>query len=123
MAHSDRFTIFGPFGGVSPPGWSQEFATLQALAAKQFNGGTSSIELVQSYVSGDLAVLVTIERNEVRFEGYSRPLPWILRTTQVYERDAEGHWKVVHRHADPLSSRRDLAQTLRLAGPPAPAGP
>ena len=114
MSHTDRFTIFGPFGGPSPKGWSDDIAKIQANVAKAFQGGTSAIELVQSYVSGDLAVLVTIDRNEVRFVGHDRPLPWNLRTTQVYERDAEGQWKVVHRHADPLLPSRNLDQTLQL---------
>jgi ketosteroid isomerase-like protein len=117
MSHTDRFTIFGPFGGLSPKGWSNEVARIQAGTAKAFQGGTSAIELVQSYVSSDLAVLVTIERNQVRFAGHEGPLPWNLRTTQVYERDVEGQWKIVHRHADPLLPVRDLEQTLRLLAP------
>ena len=39
-----------------------------------------------------------------------------LRVTQVYERDG-ADWKIVHRHADPLVARRDLAQTRQLFRP------
>jgi hypothetical protein len=113
MAHSPTFTIFSPFGGPSPPGWTEEFAKGQAGAASQFQGGTTDIELVQSYVSENLIVLVTIERNQVRFAGREGLRRWDLRVTQVFQGDGK-NWKVVHRHADPLVMRRDLRQTLEL---------
>ena len=117
MAHTPTFTIFGPFGGPSPPGWSEEFAKAQASAARQFQGAVSStIDLVQSYVAGDLIVLVMIERNVEKFGGYEQPQQWDLRVTQVYERDG-ANWRIVHRHVDPLVTRRNLAQTLQLLQP------
>jgi hypothetical protein len=116
MAHTPQFTIFGPFGGPSPPGWTDEFASRQVDAARPFQGGTAAIELIQSYVSGDLVVLVTIERNQVTFAGSDRPQQWDLRVTQVYARGGKD-WKVVHRHAEPLVLRRSLEQTLQLYRP------
>jgi hypothetical protein len=116
MAHTPQFTIFGPFGGPSPPGWTDDFAKRQVDAARPFQGGTASIELVQSYVSDNLIVLVTFERNQVKFAGSDGFQQWDLRVTQVYER-VGGDWKVVHRHAEPLVVRRTLAQTLQLFHP------
>jgi hypothetical protein len=116
MAHTPTFTIFGPFGGPSPPGWSEEIARVQAATARQFQGGTTDIELVQSYASDDLIVLVTIERDRVRFAGQDGFRRWDLRVTQVCQRAGET-WKVVHRHADPLLARRDLKETLELMEP------
>jgi hypothetical protein len=116
MAHTPQFTIFGPFGGPSPPGWTDEFAKRQVDAARPFQGGTAEIELVQSYVSGDLVVLVTIEHSQVKFAGADSLQQWDLRVTQVYERNGKD-WKVVHRHAEPLVLRRNLEQTLQLFRP------
>lgn len=115
MAHTSAFTIFGPFGG--PAGrWGENFARVQASSAAQFQGATAStVDLLQAHVSDDLIVLVLLERNLVRFAG-SEPQQWDLRVTQVYERNA-ADWKIVHRHADPLVVRRDLAQTLQLFRP------
>src|SRR5262245_52829567 len=113
MAHAATFTIFGPFGGPSPVGWNEEMAQAQAATARQFQGGTSDIQLVQSHVSDSLIVLITIERNQVRFAGQEGLRKWELRVTQVYQRDGTT-WKVVHRHADPLVARRDLPETLEL---------
>jgi ketosteroid isomerase-like protein len=115
MAHSDAFTIFGPFGG--PAGrWNENFARVQAGAAAQFQGATTStVDLLQAHVSDRLIVLVLLERSLVRLAG-SEPRQWDLRVTQVYERNGDT-WKIIHRHADPLVVRRDLAQTLQLFRP------
>jgi ketosteroid isomerase-like protein len=116
MAHTDAFTIFGPFGTVGATGWSENFARAQVTAAAQFQGATySTVELVQSHVSDGLIVLVTLEKNLVRLAG-SEPQQWDLRVTQVYEKDG-AEWKIVHRHADPLVIRRNLTQTLGLFNP------
>ena len=115
MAHTDAFTIFGPFGGPAAR-WGENFTRAQATSAAQFQGATAStIDLLQAHVADDLVVLVLLERSLVRLAG-SEPQQWDLRVTQVYERDG-ANWKIVHRHADPLVARRDLAQTLKLYRP------
>jgi hypothetical protein len=114
MAHTDRLRIFGPLGGASPIGWSEGFARAQAAGARQFLGGISStVELVQSYVSDSLVVIVKIERNKVRLAGREQPEEWVERSTEVYAREGS-EWKIVHRHSDPLVEHRSLAQTLDL---------
>jgi ketosteroid isomerase-like protein len=114
VRQADEMTIFGPFGGIAPRGTAPiaRPAMQQAMAAK-FKGGTGNCELVQAFYEGDLAVLVMIERNEVHFDGHDGPLPWILRTTQIFRKERDG-WIRLHRHADPLVRFRDLDQTLSL---------
>ena len=106
-----RGTIFGPFGG--PSGGGPGLNELQAAVASQFHDGTTELDLVNTIVSGDVVCLVMEERNMVRFDGYTERRPWILRTTMLFEREAED-WTLLHRHADPLIERRDLAATLKL---------
>jgi hypothetical protein len=64
-----------------------------------------------------LLVLVMIERNQVTFERRTQPHAWTLRTTQVFRRD-DDRWVRLHRHADPLLSRRSLEATLALLESP-----
>ena len=81
-------------------GFDDSDGALDALA-KFFRGGEASVEVVETYTSGDLAVLVVIERQH----GTIGDLPeqdWSLRVTWVFRRTAESDWKVVHRHADAL---------------------
>jgi ketosteroid isomerase-like protein len=113
MAHSEGFTIAGPFGGPAMKGWTEQSAIGQARTATQFKGGKTSIELVNSHESGDLVVLIMTERGEATFEGYDTPQAWSLRSTQIYKRTGD-RWLIVHRHADPLVERRTLHETISL---------
>lgn len=114
VVQADDMTIFGPFGG--PAGWNgPELAVRQSRAAAQFQGGTGTSEVVKVIASDDLVVLVMIERNVVSFVGRDEPMPWVLRTTQVFRRDGE-RWIRLHRHADPLTRFRPLGETLALVG-------
>ncbi|HSH58554.1 MAG TPA: nuclear transport factor 2 family protein [Acidimicrobiales bacterium] len=56
-----------------------------------------NFEVVAAGASGDLAYTVGYEHNEVSVEG--QPMTYTLRVTHVYRRE-NGHWHIVHRHAD-----------------------
>ena len=81
--------------------------------ARFFKSGTFHQEVVATYGSTDMIVLVTIER--VRGEvGGLQEQDWSLRVTQVYRRE-EAEWRLVHRHADPLANAIGLEQAAALA--------
>jgi ketosteroid isomerase-like protein len=66
-----------------------------------------------TYASGDLVVLVVIERQHGEVGG----LPdqdWSLRVTQVYRHSRAG-WELVHRHADPLVHPIGIDRAAALA--------
>jgi ketosteroid isomerase-like protein len=105
-------TIFGPFGGEAARGAG--LPDRQKAMARLFHGGSGRTEVVKTMVSGDLAVVVLIERNEVSVDGVADRQPWTLRTTQVLER-RDGGWMRLHRHADPLIDRRSPAETFAIA--------
>jgi ketosteroid isomerase-like protein len=65
-----------------------------------FRGGEADLELVESYASGDMAVLVAIERQHGEVGGMPDQ-DWSLRVTLVFRREGP-EWRLVHRHADPL---------------------
>ena len=80
---------------------------------RYFQGGEAELELVQSYASGDIVVLVVIERQHGEVGG----LPdqdWSLRVTLVFRREGS-EWRLVHRHADPLVHSISLEQVAALA--------
>lgn len=57
--------------------------------------------MLQSYASGDLVVLVLIERHHGQVGGLPAQ-DWDLRVTLVYRREGS-QWRLAHRHADPLT--------------------
>ena len=85
-------------------------ARLDAMA-RYFQAGRTELELVQGYASGDLAVLVVIERQRAEVGGLPEQ-DWSLRVTLVYRREA-GEWRLAHRHADPSQSRGLMASRIR----------
>ena len=95
----DGFTLMPPYGGEVMRGVDTSDAAVEAME-RIFRNGEATLDVAEAYASGDLAVLVTIERQHGEVGG----LPdqdWSLRVTLVFRRDETG-WLLVHRHADPL---------------------
>jgi hypothetical protein len=107
-------TLLNPFGGYSGRGRDGVQAVQQGAIA-HFAGGATEVEteLLHAMVSDDLAVLVMIERSRVRLKDHAEPQPWLLRVTQVFQRDGE-EWRSIHRHADPLLRPLALDEVLGL---------
>jgi ketosteroid isomerase-like protein len=109
--HSGGYTLMPPFGGVRH-GFDPSDENLDALAA-YFHDGDGELEVVQAEMSGDLALIVGIERQH----GIVGDLPaqdWSIRVTLVYRRE-DGEWRLLHRHADVLVHEIELAQLSALA--------
>jgi ketosteroid isomerase-like protein len=112
MQHGDDFTLMAPFGGEVIRGADTSPERLEALE-RYFRNGEAELEVVETYASGDLVVVVAIERQHGEVGG----LPdqdWSLRVTLVFRRDGSG-WVQVHRHADALVHSITLEQLAALA--------
>jgi ketosteroid isomerase-like protein len=99
MKHADDFTLMDPFGGETS---RESGATEEHLAALEafFKGGECTLEVVQTYASGNLAVLVVVEHQHGTVGEYPAQ-DWSLRATLAFRRENAG-WRLVHRHADAL---------------------
>jgi ketosteroid isomerase-like protein len=99
IKHADDYTLMAPAGGEPRRGFDASDEALEAMA-RYFQGGEAELQVVESYASGDMVVLVAVERQHGEVGG----LPdqdWSLRVTLVFRRDGS-EWRLVHRHADPL---------------------
>jgi ketosteroid isomerase-like protein len=105
FSHSDDATLANPFG---PPhrGWEQ-IAKASEEAAANFKGGSLRFEEVSRYATPDLGYILELERIEAQVAGSEDITPMSLRATMIFRREEDG-WKVVHRHADAITTRRDL---------------
>ena len=113
IRHADDYTLMSPFGGEPTRGFDDSEEAVDAIA-RFFRNGEARIEVVETYASGDLAVLVVIERQHGEVGG----LPdqdLSLRVTLVFRRTAEAEWELVHRHADALVYGIDLERVTALA--------
>jgi ketosteroid isomerase-like protein len=100
-SHSDHATLFPPFGGVAR-GWEEVGAGYEAVAARRTPGSASmNFELLASGVSGELAYVVSVQRNLVRAAESDALRPRFTRVTQILRRE-QGQWRLLHRHMDHL---------------------
>jgi ketosteroid isomerase-like protein len=107
------FTLMSPTGGPTRHGPDLSPASVEALEEFFAGGGDADLELEQSYASGNLVVLVGVERQHGTVGG----LPdqdWSLRVTLVFRREGLD-WRLVHRHADALVRPISMVQLSLLA--------
>lgn len=112
ITHADDYTLMSPYGGEPTRGFDASPERLEATA-RFFQAGEAELELVHSYTSGDIIVLVVIERQHGQVGG----LPdqdLSLRVTLVFRREGS-EWQLVHRHADPLVHGISLERLAALA--------
>lgn len=101
-ASTDPATFFGPGGGVEH-GWSHVLDRNEK-ASRQFQpGGTTELEVFHSGSDGELGYWTGLQRSVVRIAGKSEPVSMALRVTEIFRLE-NGTWKLMHRHADPLTT-------------------
>jgi ketosteroid isomerase-like protein len=111
FSHRDDVSLANPFG---PPahGWEQVAATMNRAASNLREGGMVAFEEVAKYVTPELAYTVWLERQKAKVGERQDVTPFTLRVTMIY-RPEEGTWKVVHRHADPITTPRPPESLLQ----------
>ncbi len=111
FSHREDVTLANPLG---PParGWEQVAQTMERAASNLRDGEIDGIEIVAKYVTPELAYVVEIERTKGRVGGREDIAPVDLRVTMIF-RPEEGTWKVVHRHADPITTARPAESMIQ----------
>jgi ketosteroid isomerase-like protein len=110
--HSDDFSIMTPFGGYTTGGFHPSPDQV-ATMTRRFSSATTGFEVIATYASETLVVIVAIERQHGVVGGLP-PQDWSLRVTLVYRR-TDTDWELVHRHADPLVKGIGLDQLAEIA--------
>src|SRR5215212_3430173 len=110
-SHQDDVTLANPFG---PParGWDEVAKTLERAASQFRDGEATGFENVAKYTTAELAYTVEIERSQSKVEGRDDVTPIALRVTTVF-RPEDGTWKVVHRHADPITTAQPAESVIQ----------
>jgi ketosteroid isomerase-like protein len=111
FSYRDDVTLANPFG---PParGWEQ-VAEAQRRGASVFRDGEIyDFEEVAKYVTAELACILSIERTNAKVGGAEDVTPCDLRVTMAL-RPEDGTWKVVHRHADPITTPQPAKSVIQ----------
>jgi ketosteroid isomerase-like protein len=110
FSRRDDVTLANPLG---PParGWSQVEAALERAVAQLREGEPIHFERISEYATPDLAYIVEIERTRMKVGGADDLAPVSLRVTTIFRREDDG-WKIVHRHADPITTARSAESII-----------
>jgi ketosteroid isomerase-like protein len=111
FSHREDVTLANPFGPVAH-GWEQVAETMERAASHYRDGEAAGFENVAKYVTPDLAYLVEIEQLKAKVGGAEELAPVALRVTSIL-RPEEGVWKIVHRHADPITSAQPAESVVQ----------
>ena len=103
-SHADDATLANPLG-PAVRGWDAILGVIKTAAEAVHDGKIESFEPISSVVTGDLAYTVQNEHATVLLGDSTERTGTSLRVTTVFRREADG-WKVVHRHADPITRPR-----------------
>ena len=111
FSHRDDVTLNNPLG---PPahGWEQVAANTERAASQVRAGENVGYEIIEKYVTPELAYVVQIERHKAKVGGREEITPTALRSTMIF-RPEDGTWKVVHRHADPITTAQPAESIIQ----------
>jgi ketosteroid isomerase-like protein len=111
FSHREDVTLANPLG---PParGWEQVDQALNRAASTIRDGHIVDAETVAKYATPELAYVVEIERVKAKLGAREDITPFALRVTTVF-RPEDGVWKVVHRHADPITTPQPAESVIQ----------
>jgi ketosteroid isomerase-like protein len=106
----DDVIIANPFG---PPakGWEKVATTMERAATNFRSGEATSFERISEYATAELGYIIEIERFRSKVGSDDKLVPITLRVTTIFRRE-QGAWRIVLRHADPITSARPPASIV-----------
>jgi ketosteroid isomerase-like protein len=112
FSHRDDVTLANPLVGLPARGWERVAATLEHASSQFTDGENVGFETVAKYVTPELAYVLLIERDKVKVGGSEDTAPSALGVTMIF-RPEDGTWKVVHRHADSITTPQPAESVIQ----------
>ena len=112
FSHREDVTLANPFG---PPvrGWDEVAKVSDRAASQVRDGEMTGFETVAKYVTPELACGVWIERPKAKLGARENITPFALRVTMIFRPEEDGEWKIVHRHADPITTPQPAESVIQ----------
>jgi ketosteroid isomerase-like protein len=112
FSHRDDVTLANPLVGLPARGWERVAATLEHASSQFRDGENVGFETAAKSVTPELAYVLLIERDKVKVGRSEDTAPSALRVTMIF-RPEDGTWKVVHRHADPITTPQSAESVIQ----------
>jgi ketosteroid isomerase-like protein len=112
FSHRRDATLANPLVGLTAIGWERAAETMEHASSQLRDGEHVGFEIVARYAAPELAYVVEIERSRLKVGGREDTASSALRVTMIF-RPEEGEWKVVHRHADPITTAQPVESVIQ----------
>jgi ketosteroid isomerase-like protein len=112
FSRREDVTLANPYG---PPvrGWDKVSKTIEHAASLRSDGTFLEWQIVAKYVSAELAYVVQIERAEAKIGAMEDIASLAVRATMIFRPEEDGEWKIVHRHADPITTPQPAESVIQ----------
>ncbi len=112
FSHTEDVTLANPYG---PPvrGWEKVAEAVDHASSLRSDGTFVEWQIVAKYVSPELAYVVQIERAEAKVGAREDITPLAVRATMIFRPEEDGEWKIVHRHADPITTTQPAESVIQ----------
>lgn len=111
MSQRDDVSLANPLG-PTVVGWKQVVEAGKRAASLVQEGRPMQIETIVKVVTPELAFTVHTERTSTKISGSQDFAPFELRVTTIFRLE-DGTWKIVHRHADPITTPQPIESILK----------
>ena len=111
FSHGEDVTLNNP---LSPPAhrWDEVAATMERAASQFRDGQITGFEIIEKHITPEFAYVVRVERAKAKVGGGEDVAPIALRVTMIF-RPEDGEWKIVHRHADPITTEQPAEAVIQ----------
>jgi len=111
LSHRDDVTLANPRGVVAH-GRKPVAEAMERATSSRRDGEIGGFEIVEKYVTPELAYIVEVEQLKGKFGAREDIAPYDLRATIIF-RPEDGDWKVVHRHADQITTTQPAESVIQ----------
>ena len=112
FSRREDVTLANPYG---PPvrGFDEVAKAMEHAASLRSDGEFLEWQIVAKYVTAELAYVVQIERAEAKSGAPEETTPLAVRATMIFRPEEDGEWKIVHRHADPITTPQPAESVIQ----------
>jgi ketosteroid isomerase-like protein len=110
-SHRQDASLANPQGSAAH-GWDEVSEAMERAASTRRDGTFVDSETVAKHVTAELAYVVEVEHVDAKVHGGEEIIPYALRVTMIF-RPEEGVWKVVHRHADQITTPQPAESVIQ----------
>lgn len=110
-SHRADASLSNPFGPFVL-GWPEVEETMDQAASNYRDGRATGFETLANHVTPELAYVVEVERFEAKIGAQEEFALGALRVTTIL-RPEDGEWRIVHRHADPITAPRPAGSIIQ----------